>query len=518
MFITTNNPQGIIPQQSKIQKTPNFKALVVEQNLKHKIRSAYHPAINQLEHLKDKFADFKFWDLKVVACASAPLFLLQNKENGITYNAIPERIHPPINHNHSSLGKYFVPCEMFAPPGRNNGYSEHKTISPIDTSNGNHRYTVNITYDSQNEAQNTFEKICNFQNENANRVIIDEDYINYPLFVLEEFEKSSAKKKELDKKISDIESRTETKTQKSYVVKEADKNIIQGTKAVSQDDEKKGFAKVSGMEKLKETLREDVILPLQKVELYKKYGIMPANGILLYGPPGTGKTFIAEALAEESGRTFLKMDVAETESKYVGDTGKNIAQIFKEAEEKAPSIIFIDEMEALAPSRNDLQGDSSAAVGYNQSVNTLLQKMNNCAEKGIFVIAASNEPQKIDSAIKRVGRLDKNIFVPPPDYEARKDLFKMALENIYAEENIDYNKLAELTENYTAPEIQKIIVRQAALNALKQNRKISESDLLKIIGEYNPQLNSETIAEYKTKGEINKNSNHKPIPKIGFIQ
>jgi len=189
---------------------------------------------------------------------------------------------------------------------------------------------------------------------------------------------------------------------------------------------------------------------------------------------------------------------------YVGETSKNIAKTFKTAEEEAPSIIFIDEIEALAPSRKNLKGSDSGTVGYNQTVSTLLKQMDNCNEKGIFVIAASNEPQKIDPAIKRAGRIDKTIFVGPPDSEARKELFSKAIEKGYSEENIDFDKLASLTENYTAKEIQQILVREASLKALKQNRKVTETDLLEQIKQNKPQLNQESIEEYRQKEESTK--------------
>ena len=238
---------------------------------------------------------------------------------------------------------------------------------------------------------------------------------------------------------------------------------------------------------------------------------------MLYGPPGTGKTFMAEALAEESGRSFFKMKIADTESKYVGETSKNIDNIFREAEKNAPSIIFIDEIEGLLPSRSNLGTSSSASVGHNQAVNTFLENMNNCSERGIFVITATNEPQKVDSALKRSGRIDKCIFVGPPDFNARKELFRLQLEDIYSEKNIDYAKLASLTENYTAMEIKNIIIRQAALTAVKQNRRISEADIISQINKYTPQLNSKVIDEYRKKGEINKNKNSSAT-KIGYIK
>ena len=405
-------------------------------------------------------------------------------------------------------------------------------VSNYDRFLTNNSHALCLTYNSEDEAIDKYEKIKYISNKypqllegKSSNYYITENLTNYILFIVREFENSSIKKEEFeadlaigkvkkDKKAEDFENIADTQ---SFLVRKADPEIINGTKSVSSNGEKKGFAKVAGMNDLKEILKEDVILPLQQVELYKKYGIEPANGILLYGPPGTGKTFIAEALAEESGRSFFKMKISDTESMYVGQTSKNIANVFKEAEEKAPSIIFIDEIEGLIPSRSSLDTSSSASVGHNQAVNTLLENMNNCSERGIFVITATNEPQKVDSALKRPGRIDKNIFVGPPDFEARKELFRLQLEDIYSEKNIDYDKLASLTENYTAMEIKRMIVRQAALSALKQNRRISEADIVSQIENYTPQLAPQMIEEYRKKGEINKNKNSSAT-KIGYIK
>ena len=401
-------------------------------------------------------------------------------------------------------------------------------ISGEDHSVENRRQQIYLECKNDAEAQELQSMLCKLQNEHNNSLSnmsfsdnFAANYLKYPLFLLDKLDEASIAKAKADTEVSPQPKKVEDKyvslgEKKNNIVKKADLEVISGAKPVSSDGEKIGFAKVAGMEELKETLREDVILPLQQVELYKKYGITPANGIILYGPPGTGKTFIAEALAEESGRTFLRLDVANVESKYVGETPKNIVEIFKQAEENAPSVIFIDELEALAPSRATLDSSSSAGIGYNQNVNTLLQCMNNCAEKGVFVIAATNEPQKVDSAIKRVGRIDKNIFVSPPDYMARKELFKMLLKDIYSDENINFDNLAKLTENYTAPEIKQVIIRQASLAALKQNRKVSEADIVTQIKKYTPQLDTATIEEYKKKGAKNKSEVKNQRQRIGF--
>ena len=514
------------PKNKTTSTSPNFKAIIIEPNIKSNIRSIYHPVIDHLEDVwVKKLANFKFWDLKVIACASSPLFILQSKKHRNGYSILPEKISEPVELKDS--GKSAIPVSMFIPRAVSESsfgtLFETKILSNKDEAVRDRRQTVYLQYDDMNDADKAYSSMCELQNQyerNLHGRFNYLYYVNYPLYILHHFENAYQNRGDIDEDISLHMERDFEHPQKSHIVHKSDKEVVEGKKTVDSSDKKLGFAKVAGMTELKETLKEDVILPLQQVELYKQYGIEPINGMLLYGPPGTGKTFIAEALAEECGRTFLKMDVAETESKWVGETPKNIAKAFKEAEQNAPSVIFIDEIEALAPSRGNLDNSSSAAIGHNQAVNTLLQQINNCSERGIFVIAATNEPQKVDSALRRAGRMDKNIFVGPPDKDARRELFKMNLENIYAEKDIDYDKLASLTENYTAPEIKQIIIRQAALKALKQNRRITEGDVVEVIQKYKPQLDTAIVELYRKNGEMNNNvaTQKRPLRKIGFTE
>lgn len=513
-----NSLQNINYNKNNANKSTNFKALKMNNLIKSDLHKKYHSAIDRLlffEHFLD--TRFKYWDLEVIAKAMEPVFILKSKQYLNEYFLIPNKIDKPIviDKNNTTL----IPCAV-TPTQKDISEYEENIISNYDYFLQYGKHFLCLTYDSEESAIENFSKMKRYCNKffnvldcKNNDAYIATDFTNFPLYMLREFENSSLKKELLEAKAGNV---PDTKKE-SLALKEADHEIISGKKSVSANGEKKGFAKVAGMDELKSTLKEDVILPLQQVELYKKYGIEPLNGIMLYGPPGTGKTFMAEALAEESGRSFFKMKIADTESKYVGETSKNIDNIFIEAEKKAPSIIFIDEIEGLLPSRSNLDASSSASVGHNQAVNTFLENMNNCSERGIFIITATNEPQKVDSALKRPGRIDKCIFVGPPDFNARKELFKINLEDIYADANIDYAKLASLTENYTAMEIKKIIIRQAALTALKQNRRILEDDIISQINKYTPQLNSKVIDEYRKKGEIGKKE-ISSTTKIGYVK
>ena len=262
-----------------------------------------------------------------------------------------------------------------------------------------------------------------------------------------------------------------------------------------------GFEKVAGMDKLKRTLYEDVINPSCKAQEYIDYGLEPVNGMLLYGPPGCGKTFIVNALAEETGRYFVDMPASNIVSSYLHGTSQKIAQKFNEAFQNAPSLIFIDEVESLAPNRDSLN-DGACAVDINEQVTELLQQINNCKDKDVFVVFASNEPQKIDNAIKRTGRIDKKIYLGPPDTKSRKEMFEKNLKTIVRKENnINTAKLAELTRNYTAEDI-RMVVRQASVNAMQNSKNISLDDLIQAIEIIKPSLTDSMIESYKRKGEL----------------
>lgn len=262
----------------------------------------------------------------------------------------------------------------------------------------------------------------------------------------------------------------------------------------------KGLEKVAGMEELKQQLREDLIEPLKHPELYKKYGLDVINGFLMYGPPGCGKTFIAKQLAEETGRYLVEIKPSNTSSSYVHETAQQIARKFSEAKANKPSIVFIDEIEALAPVREGL-GSDGTAVDINEQVTELLQQINNSKDSDIIVICASNEPQRIDKAIKRTGRLDKKIFVSNPDKITRKALFKQQLTNIYTEKNIDVELLAKNSEYYTAEDI-RMVIRTAAIKAMKEDRPISQEDLVNSLNLVKPSLSKSLINEYYKKGEM----------------
>lgn len=252
-----------------------------------------------------------------------------------------------------------------------------------------------------------------------------------------------------------------------------------------------GLNKIAGMRALKSLLTTDIIEPLNNKEAYIKYGIKPLNGILFYGPPGCGKTFIAKQLAAELGYTFFEIKPSDLASIYVHGTQEKIGKLFTEASLKAPSVIFIDEVDAIMPSRD------SANMGqhYSSEVNEFLAQLTECSEKGILAIMATNRPDAIDSAILRTGRVDKTVYIPLPDFDTRKEMLKMLLEGRPVNSDIDLDSIAMLLTSYTSSDVS-YIVNESAKLALKDNCEINDEHFEKVLSKTKSSVNYEQLKKY----------------------
>lgn len=251
-----------------------------------------------------------------------------------------------------------------------------------------------------------------------------------------------------------------------------------------------GFADVAGMEELKLLLRTKVINVLQDREKALKYRLSIPNGMLLYGPPGCGKTFIAEKFAEEAGFDYTMVKASDLASIYVHGSQQMIGKLFDEARAKAPVILCFDEFDALVPSRRD-----SFNNGQPGEVNEFLSQLNNCGRRGIFVIATSNRPDMIDPAVLRTGRIDRMIYVPVPDAEARRLLFEINLRDRPAE-HIDCAALAARTDNFVASDIA-YAVNDAAITAAFANVPITQTILCQTLDCMRPSVSSDVLREYE---------------------
>ena len=251
-----------------------------------------------------------------------------------------------------------------------------------------------------------------------------------------------------------------------------------------------GFADIAGMQELKDYLSQKVIFMIQNKELAEQYRITPPNGMLLYGPPGCGKTFFAEKFAEETGFNFMLVKSSDIGSSLVHGTEAKIQKLFAKATKNSPIVLCFDEFDALVPVRG-----AHGSEYQSGEVNEFLAQMNNCAKKGIFIIATSNRPDKIDPAILRTGRIDKQVFVPLPDRDARKVMFEMYLAKRPTTEDINVNEYAEKTDGYIASDIA-FIVNDAAMTAAFTRKPISHELMCSSIENIKPSLQKEVIDEY----------------------
>lgn len=313
-------------------------------------------------------------------------------------------------------------------------------------------------------------------------------------------------------KAIDGEVKIERQSTKRKILSQQQSDNTPASSAIKKKGE--GFAAVAGMEALKQQMREEVIEPLHNPEEYHRYGVTIPNGMLLYGPPGCGKTFFAKHFAEEVGFNFMCITPATLKSRYVNATQENIAKMFKEAEENAPTVIFIDEMNELVPNRDD----GNVHEMSRSAVNEMLAQMDRTGEKGIFIIGATNYPNMIDPAILRAGRLDKKYYIGVPDIEARMALFRLYLNKRPYDFGLDYHQLADMTQGYVSADIQ-LIVNDASRNALRQHSKIT-MELLKVaITNTAPSLSNNELRKYERirammNGEEMKKSDDRP--RIGF--
>ncbi len=252
---------------------------------------------------------------------------------------------------------------------------------------------------------------------------------------------------------------------------------------------------IGGLEKAKQSLEEAVEWPLKNPQDFKKMGITPPRGILLYGAPGTGKTLLAKAVATESKANFILVKGPELLSKWVGESEKAVREIFKKARQTSPTIIFFDEIDALAPRRGVNQGSHVIESVVNQILTELdgLEPLND-----VVVIAATNRPDIIDPALLRPGRFDRLLLIPIPDKKTREEIFKVHTKGMPLKD-VDIKKLVEKTEGYTGSDVE-ALCREAAINALRKDmgsKEITMNNFEEAMKEIGPSITKDLEKKYE---------------------
>jgi len=226
---------------------------------------------------------------------------------------------------------------------------------------------------------------------------------------------------------------------------------------------------IGGLEEIKQNLVEAVEWPLSQPEVFKRMGIEAPRGILLYGPPGTGKTLLAKAVANESKANFISIKGPEVLSKWVGESEKAVRELFKKARQVAPTIVFLDELDSIAPRRGTYTGSHVTESVVNQLLTSIdgLESM-----EGVVVIGATNKPDMLDPALLRPGRFDRLLLTPAPDKKSRFEIFKIHTKGMPLAKDVSLETFAEITEGYSGADIEGLC-REAAMLALRSDAKAS---------------------------------------------
>ena len=242
------------------------------------------------------------------------------------------------------------------------------------------------------------------------------------------------------------------------------------TKAVDTTVPRITYDELGGLKKEVQKIREMVELPMRHPELFEKIGVEAPKGVLLYGPPGTGKTLLAKAVAGETNAHFISLSGPEIMGKYYGESEERIREIFNQAEENSPSIIFIDEIDSIAPKRDEVSGEVEKRI-----VSQLLTLMDGMKSRGkVVVIAATNRPDSIDPALRRPGRFDREIEIGIPDEEGRNEILSIHTRGMPIDEKVDLKQIAKTTHGFVGADLE-VLSKEAAMRSLR--RILPEIDL-----------------------------------------
>ena len=237
------------------------------------------------------------------------------------------------------------------------------------------------------------------------------------------------------------------------------------------------YNSIGGLDKEIEEVIETVELPLTDPQMFIDVGVEPPKGILLYGPPGSGKTLIAKAVASRAHATFIRMSGSELVQKYVGEGARLVRDVFQMAKDKSPSIVFIDEIDAVGGRRTHDGTTGSAEV--NRTMIQLLAELDGFEERGdVKIIAATNRIDLLDPALLRPGRFDRIIEIPMPDEKGRLEIFKIHTRNMALDDEVDFDKLVKITEDLSGADIKAIVTEAGMFVIRRRDRKIMMKDFM----------------------------------------
>ncbi|MFO0917949.1 MAG: AAA family ATPase [Planctomycetaceae bacterium] len=238
------------------------------------------------------------------------------------------------------------------------------------------------------------------------------------------------------------------------------------------------FSQVGGMEQLKEEIRLKILYPMQHPELYKAYGKTAGGGILMYGPPGCGKTYLARATAGEMNAGFLSVGINDVLEMWIGNSERNLHELFEQARQNTPCVLFFDEVDALGARRSDLQHSAAR-----QLINQFLAEMDGVesSNEGVLILAATNAPWHLDPAFRRPGRFDRILFVPPPDQPARSEILRIMCQGKPVQD-LDFDHLAKKTAEFSGADLKGLLdvaIEQKLKQALKEGvpKPLTTTDL-----------------------------------------
>ncbi|ADX84305.1 AAA family ATPase [Saccharolobus islandicus] len=270
-------------------------------------------------------------------------------------------------------------------------------------------------------------------------------------------------------------------------------------KKVEVEDKKITWNDIGGYEDAKKEIKEYIELPLKNRDVAMKYGLKPPKGMLLFGPPGCGKTMMMRALANESKLNFLYVNISDIMSKWYGESEARLRELFNNARKNSPCILFFDEIDTIGVKRESHTGDSVTP----RLLSLMLSEIDGLhSEDGVIVVGSTNVPQMLDKALLRAGRFDKLIYIGPPNKEARKQILQIHCIGKPLAEDVDFDKLAEITERYSGADLANLCqeaARKVASEAIEKgaDRKITMADFIELIKKYKPSITLQMIEDYE---------------------